>query len=428
MAVLWSRIHAELGVPPSELTYDMIVRAVERGVMESDDLDWKQALPVDVDKKQKEFAKDVAAMANTGGGLIIYGVREDKERAVEITPVSTAERERERLRALATRHVRPLIGGIEIVPLSADEDDDDGIIAVFVPASPDAPHVIGERNEMGVPFRHGAHTEWMSEYQIERAYRDRFSRQAGETEAMAALLTEVAGQLDLAKSVWLVVIGRPLSPQPAVMSRPDRSHVDNVLTDTHRISVQIEPTLPAHGHVLEAIGDDGRLNPRIGLRRWVARSNNAASPGTLTDFVHIELHHDGTSVTAVAIAEWAVRAGFEGVHPVPVQTLQFAVVEAVALATTHARRRGHTSQLLLQASLLKPENELPFAAVDNPRVGSITLNTLEIVPGSRAPKRITPVHTELSSVAEPDEHRAGVRQLCEDLVHQFGVLRLVITE
>jgi hypothetical protein len=65
----------------------MVVRAAASGMAEADDLDWKQALPPEVEKKRREFAKDVAAMANTRGGLIVYGVREENERAVELTGV-----------------------------------------------------------------------------------------------------------------------------------------------------------------------------------------------------------------------------------------------------------------------------------------------------------------------------------------------------
>lgn len=81
---MWSRIHAELGLSPTPLTHALVVRAVESGVAEADDLDWKQALPPEVEKKRRDVAKDVAAMANTRGGLIVYGVREENERAVEL--------------------------------------------------------------------------------------------------------------------------------------------------------------------------------------------------------------------------------------------------------------------------------------------------------------------------------------------------------
>jgi predicted HTH transcriptional regulator len=241
VAVLWSRIHAELGLAPTELTYDMVIRAVVQRVLESDDLDWKQALPVDVEKKLWEFAKDVAAMANTRGGLIVYGVRDEDERAVELVGVPTGERERQRLRALANRYIRPLVAGLEIGALTSD-DGEKGIIVVSVPASPDAPHIVGERNEMGVPFRHGAHTEWMSEHQIERAYRDRFAGQAGEATAVTTLVDEVAQHLDFDKGVWLVMAAHPLTPLPTLIEPPPREQVATTLNEALRLGAQIYPT------------------------------------------------------------------------------------------------------------------------------------------------------------------------------------------
>ena len=73
MAIRWSRIHAELGLPPAPLTHDMVTQAVDQRIRENEDLDWKkelawkkQALPPEIkEEKKQEFAKDVAAMANT---------------------------------------------------------------------------------------------------------------------------------------------------------------------------------------------------------------------------------------------------------------------------------------------------------------------------------------------------------------------------
>ena len=427
MAVRWSRIHAELGFTPAELTFDMVIRAVGQGVAETEDLDWKQALPVaDVDRKLKEFAKDVAAMANTGGGLIVYGVREEQQRAAEITPVSLAERERERMRALVARHVRPLIGGLEIVPLR-EGDEESGVLVVSVPASPDAPHVVGERNEMGIPFRHGPHTEWMSEHQFERAYQDRFARRAGEAEALAGLVEDIKPQLDPDKDAWLVVAARPLSPLPALTGRPDPGHVEEVLTDALKVGNHVYPQSVERVAVLREVGRSAVLNPRPGLRRWVAQSNTHTSPGAPSDFIHIELHHDGSSALAVATTPWTARTTFDNVCPVPTRMVQSALAEAVALTTTHARRRGHSGQLLVQVDLLQGSGH-PLAAVDNHLGNGFYVETMQIVPGTRTLFRITPVRTEVAADAEPEVLRTAVRQLSEDLLHQFGVQEIAIPE
>jgi hypothetical protein len=46
--------------------------------------------------------------------------------------------------------------------------DLDGDMVLVVSQSPDAPHVIGVRDRLGVPLRDGAWTEWMREREIDR--------------------------------------------------------------------------------------------------------------------------------------------------------------------------------------------------------------------------------------------------------------------
>ncbi|MGX5186174.1 AlbA family DNA-binding domain-containing protein [Streptomyces avermitilis] len=50
---------------------------------ETSDLDWKTELPPAKGLSQTDFPKDVAAMANSGGGVIIFGVRESQKAATE---------------------------------------------------------------------------------------------------------------------------------------------------------------------------------------------------------------------------------------------------------------------------------------------------------------------------------------------------------
>jgi hypothetical protein len=44
---------------------------VAAGVAETDDLDWKSQLPPAKGLRQTDFPKDVAAMADSGGGVIV---------------------------------------------------------------------------------------------------------------------------------------------------------------------------------------------------------------------------------------------------------------------------------------------------------------------------------------------------------------------
>ena len=58
------------------LTDDMVNEAVRQGLTETDDLHSKAELPLAKGASQTDFPKDVAAMANSGGGMMVYGIQE----------------------------------------------------------------------------------------------------------------------------------------------------------------------------------------------------------------------------------------------------------------------------------------------------------------------------------------------------------------
>jgi hypothetical protein len=283
MAIMWSRIHVELGLSPRPLTHAMVAQAVAQRVRENEDLDWKQDMawkkdvPADVKEKKKwEFAKDVAAMANTRGGLIVFGVKEENEEAVELTGVPNDERERQNLRSLAWQRVRPLIDGLVIEPL-IDEAGAQGLIVVSVPGSQDSPHVVGERNEMGVPYRDGSETRWMTESQLERAYRDRFARRADDRAALSALIDDLVSEIRLESGVWVAVSARPVAPMPLALGRPEREQVSATMNEMRRLAAEIYPPSDdgrsiGRIKVISELGDHVVNNARAGLRPGLRQS------------------------------------------------------------------------------------------------------------------------------------------------------------
>ena len=72
--MIFTALHRALGVAPGPLTDELLDAAVSSGVMETTDLDWKSELPPAKGLPQTDFPKDVAAMANSGGGVIVFGV------------------------------------------------------------------------------------------------------------------------------------------------------------------------------------------------------------------------------------------------------------------------------------------------------------------------------------------------------------------
>ena len=126
---------------------------------ESESVDLKRELPT----QGHDFSKDIAAMSKRGG-VILYGVAEDKARRVasKITPVPVDGAE-ERIRS-ATQDVEPRVE-FQIAVLRPAPDAVEGVVVVIVPPSSHWPHMVGGR----YPVRDGTITRYLSHAETEAA-------------------------------------------------------------------------------------------------------------------------------------------------------------------------------------------------------------------------------------------------------------------
>jgi hypothetical protein len=115
-------------------------RHIDDGVEESLNLDYKAAGALDKDdKKKEEITKDVSAMANSAGGIIIYGIKEhsakDKKHLPEkITPIDRMQFSKEWLGQIINS-IQPRITGIIIHPVSLNTGINDVAYVVEIPQS-----------------------------------------------------------------------------------------------------------------------------------------------------------------------------------------------------------------------------------------------------------------------------------------------------
>lgn len=93
------------------------------------------------DKKdgQSELVKDVSAMANAAGGMIIYGIKEydeqDKKHLPEkITPIPRKEFSKERLEQIIDGNILPRIDGLLIHPIPLEKEDE-VVYVITIPKS-----------------------------------------------------------------------------------------------------------------------------------------------------------------------------------------------------------------------------------------------------------------------------------------------------
>jgi hypothetical protein len=105
---------------------------------ESEVLEYKRAGSAFTDRDKKEVAKDISAMTNSLGGVIIYGVAthgHDKTLPSSIEPIDP--KNVETLDRVINAQIRPPIQGLRTRPLPADAPQ---VLVVDIPPSEDPPH------------------------------------------------------------------------------------------------------------------------------------------------------------------------------------------------------------------------------------------------------------------------------------------------
>ncbi|MBK9421116.1 MAG: ATP-binding protein [Flavobacteriales bacterium] len=100
-----------------------IERLVSGGIAESKTLDYKREIRIDKDSDKKEFLYDLAALANTDGGVIIVGIDERKdsqERSSSVAgevvgfKIENEEQFKQRVEDLVYSSIEPRVGGLHV--------------------------------------------------------------------------------------------------------------------------------------------------------------------------------------------------------------------------------------------------------------------------------------------------------------------------
>jgi hypothetical protein len=139
---------------------------------ESGTLDFKAELTKTDDKGKNELAKDVCAMANSDGGDLVFGVREESDGgfAESISPITSEKFDEASRRILSTLDawIEPKIRGLQVRKV----DVEGGYVAVIrVPASFGGPHCVRNGNsQRRFVLRNGTITVDMSYDQIRTAF------------------------------------------------------------------------------------------------------------------------------------------------------------------------------------------------------------------------------------------------------------------
>lgn len=416
---MWTPLHTALGSTDGTLTFQLVADACIAQIAERADLDWKRTLPLTATEpdakraQQLELAKDLAAMANSGGGMVVYGVDEtrhsDQSVASSICDVGTiTDSTLTPIRQTASNLIYPPITDLELVPL-ASASLSDHVLVVLVPDSPDAPHLIhpakGQNDWFAAPWRNGPTTEWMKERSLARAFVDRDLRRKAVEDDLNSLWSTLGVECGAAANdVWVLAVARPERPHP----RPREMTAGTA----HALFKQAatgsgDPQDRASAVALTASAE---ITTRRGLRKfWRAISLKGTS-------ARAEIHADGT----VAIATRRTSEGFAGDAvslggEVAVPDMEQACLDIACLIAAVRRRRIGGGDYLVQIGIAPSTQIFRRASTDSASM---------FAPWNEA-ERI-PQYPAIRSTLIMTQGRAALldstMELIEDVANQAGTI------
>jgi hypothetical protein len=315
---------------------------VDDQVPEGSELDYKLR-PYDDPAKDKherndELRKDVTALANAVGGVIVCGISDNDGLPGKLLGFSDSLDKLEGILGGVIRtRIWPPIDGVDIVAVR-DPTSSKGCLLIVVPASQRAPHAVqphADADALKYARRIGRHTEWLSETQVADLYRSRFTAAQSQPQRVDELLEDL--KRALSRRSWLLVGLVPDSLGEFTVTRERVDDAQRWWSGRRQLNL-----LPGT--------ETGSADASAGPRRVVlSRSDGQTSVPT---GVYAELHDDGSCGIALELRE--APSGNPSFYLDDLVTLTLdAIVWATDFAVGQAGSGGYG---LLKAALHFPEH------------------------------------------------------------------------
>ncbi|MCX4427022.1 AlbA family DNA-binding domain-containing protein [Streptomyces mirabilis] len=294
MSPRFPRVEALLGGSLEQVTYAQLASLVGNpDAREDEDLDYKGPHYSADQAGRAELAKDVAALANGIGGVLVLGLAEDRRTSIPnaVTPVELTDGKARQIRQTIASNLRPT-PRIELFPKHDQPGSIQGILLIAVPRSLDAPHAIVEQTRLAYPRRNGSTTAWLTEAEIATAYRRRFEQLADRTDRISRIDHDVEETAERLEGRSFLEAGDPLLTVSLVPDIPGDMVIDHA--SVQRVSTQELAAVPLLGRTAATF-----YSSMVGARRIVLFDDRP--PRYVA-----ELHSDGSGA-------WAARTPLLGI-------------------------------------------------------------------------------------------------------------------
>lgn len=332
------RLESLLETSVADASYQQVVNLV--GVEEYTDLDFKREAYENTEGGRKSLATDVAAMANTAGGLLVLGMHEDDQaRATGPSGMAVSDGEVSRMRSVVASKVHST-PAVDIRIVENPEVPGTGFFLIAVPRSPMGPHAVVTDQSMRFPRRNGATTIYLSEPDVAQAYRERFAGLQNRLDDAAAHEAYLLSRLEPGPRYVVVTL---------VPDLDGYAPVDQDLVEAFQAAVV--------GESPQVIFKDWRwTRVLVGPGYLIADTSGPAAPELAG--IACALHHTGAGTYATHVSnDPAVQTSDDVVD----DRLTAAVIGALRFLARHARDRAATGGNATLRATVFPVDEPPSA-------------------------------------------------------------------
>jgi hypothetical protein len=396
-----------LGARLDQVTEEHLENLVTGGVREDSDLDFKHTRYGNTDQQRRDLAGDLAAMANSRGGLILIGIHDENDVAVELTPVDLIDGEEARIRQIAAGNIAPhLMFDVRVIESAGDPER--GYYLLIVPPSTLRPHAVRQDRNLRYPLRHGTTTRWLSEPEVADMYRDRFAVAAGQTQRLGQILTDGLNAMVLAEEAFIAVALVPTGAGSMPIDLASVAAVGEWATN------DIGPVNWFEGFFDRQAPP---ASPRVAANRLTLTTvyETSEPPG----WVYVELYDDGAGFACHRLTD-PRRAWQGGERPdawILNEQLLFQLARSLLLLGRHAGENcGAWGDALVEARLVSPK-PMRLAYLFGPH------NQADEIDGGRQLPSpvVSRATTVIDGLARPGpELLVTTRLLATGLFHAFG--------
>lgn len=401
-------LHRALGVSAGPITFEMLEQAIEIGVPENEELDWKRALPPADKFKDSDIVKDIAAMANSGGGMIVFGIAETNKAASGwgSTECAITEAYERTIRQAAWSKISPPV--LNLSTGNVVGTDGETAAWLLIPPSDEYPHLDFDRDRFRAPVRNGADTTFLSERQIEAAYRARFDSRLRSEQALDELYSRTVEGHATDKFAWIFAVAKP-----TVSTRSDRLTLDQALKVYSGAEQELHQlTQEQHAHFFKWMD---RHNPRPGYRSWRFMNRMAGDHAIHEAWVTV---HDDGSIGLAAV----VGGGYQGTtrenlhtwagHQIRPNQLEEVVGAFACLVRETARETSH--------DVYETRINLEWTGEGSPHLLQKGFSMMDYFTEGHDFETFVPVVRSINALSSDDDFAATARELALDCVNQGG--------